>query len=486
MKICTRGLYVLTAVLCGMLMSISLSAQIYHRYVRPEDLGTKILYADSVMTSFTLPRGVASVSGNPKFNIAAMELAYVLNDPAKEIMQIYVCGSASPDGLWADNVRLSQSRTDAAAEYLTEVLDVPAYMIYKQSLNEDWDRLYELVAESDMAYKYNVMTIIKSMDWGDRKKALQTLDGGRAWKILEKDFFPKLRCVRIAVFCKWDPSKPYMSVPADESFRNFRESSVTKAKPDTVYIRDTVYYVKETVMMPVEEPQVKVNPVAAHESAYEEYRRNSLEDMQNTGKERKIHDTPWMMGVKTNLIADAMAVPYMGAEVQLAKRMSLDLQGWYTRTNVFVPSDDNANFYGFAPELRLWLSDNTMRKGGFVGLHGSCAWYTMQWRDGYLYQNGPENVWEGNYHNAGNSHPAWSAGVTYGYSLGLGRKAHWGLEFLIGIGYASYSQNTAVYSNEIWEYVGHRNDHHFGITKLGVNLTYRFSLRKVDPDYYDN
>ena len=75
MKICTRGLYVLTAVLCGMLMSISLSAQIYHRYVRPEDLGTKILYADSVMTSFTLPRGVASVSGNPKFNIAAMELA---------------------------------------------------------------------------------------------------------------------------------------------------------------------------------------------------------------------------------------------------------------------------------------------------------------------------------------------------------------------------------------------------------------------------
>lgn len=478
MKICTRGRFVLIAALCGLLTGISLSAQPYHRYVNPEDLGSKALYADSVLTSVTLPRGVASVSGNPKFNIAAMKLAMLINDPSKEIMQIYVCGSASPDGLWEDNVRLSQSRADEAAEYLQTVLDVPSYMIHKQSLNEDWDRLYELVADSDLIYKYNVMTIIKSMEWGERKKALQNLEGGLVWKILEKDFFPKLRCVRLAVFCKWDPSKPYMSVPADEGLSIPVNMSAERSKTDTIYIRDTVYYVKETVMIEKDDAKVVAGSDSLKANAYEEYRKSRMT--------RKMYDTPWMMGVKTNLLADAMAVPYFGAEIQLAKRISLDIQGWYTRTNVFVPSDDNANFYGIAPEIRCWLGNGIMRKGAFVGLYGNCAWYTMQWRDGFLYQNGPENVWEGNYHNAGNRHPAWSAGLTYGYSLGFGRKANWGLEFLIGIGYAGYNQNTAVYANEIWEFVEHQNGHHFGITKVGVNLTYRFSLRRVNPDFYEN
>lgn len=473
MKISTRLQHVLLTVFCGIIMSISSSAQTYLRYVKPEDLGTRSVYADSVLSSITLPRGVAKLYNYPKFNVAALELSQILNDPTKELMQVYVCGSTSPDGLWGDNVKLSQARTDAAASYLTTVLDIPSYKIHKESLNEDWDRLYELVAESDMPYKYNVMTIIRSMDWGERKRALQTLEGGKAWDILERDFFPQLRCVRFAIFCKWDPTKPYMTVPVEDK-PSMEPVSVPEAKADTVYVRDTVYYVKETVYVPQE---VAAAPVK-DETSYQTYSR--------VRREPKVWDTPWMMGFKTNILADAIVVPTLGVEFQIADRLSLDLQGWFTNTNIFVPSDEHANFYGVSPEVRWWLGDKTMRKGSFIGLHGRCAWYTMQWRDGYLYQNGPDNVWEGNYHNAGNSHPAWSAGVTYGYSLGLGRKAHWGLEFVIGIGYANYSQNIALYANEIWEFVEHQDKHHFGITKIGVNLTYRFSLRKVNPDYYEN
>ena len=67
-------------------------------------------------------------------------------------------------------------------------------------------------------------------------------------------------------------------------------------------------------------------------------------------------DTPWMMGFKTNLAGDAMAVPNLGVEFQLARFMSLDLQAYGTTYNIFVPADDVAGFYCFAPELRFWVS----------------------------------------------------------------------------------------------------------------------------------
>ena len=126
MSICTRMQGVLLAALCGLLLCTDMTAQTYLRYVKPDDLGKKELYADSVLTSITLPRGVAKLANYPKFNIAALELSQIMRDPTKELMQVYVCGSASPDGLWADNVRLSQSRTDAAAQYLCLLYTSPS------------------------------------------------------------------------------------------------------------------------------------------------------------------------------------------------------------------------------------------------------------------------------------------------------------------------------------------------------------------------
>ena len=196
------------ALLCG-IVAWSASAQTYVRYVNPSDLTTRKVYSDTVLTSITLPWGVARLDNYPKFNAAAYELSRVLEDPDKELLQVWVCGSASPDGLWQYNVELAQSRTDEAARYLMDVLDIPAYKIHAENLDEDWDRLAEMVEASDIRYKAQVLNIIRTKTWGDRKKALQQLDGGRVWKVLMKDFFPQLRCVRFAIFCKWDPSKPY-------------------------------------------------------------------------------------------------------------------------------------------------------------------------------------------------------------------------------------------------------------------------------------
>lgn len=470
MKICTHKQACLLAFLCAIFMSVSAPAQTYVRYINEADLYSKAVYSDSVLTSITLPKGVARLSNYPKFNVAALELAQVLRDPDKELLQVWICGSASPDGLWADNVRLSQARTDEAVAYLKNIMDIPDSKIHKESLNEDWDRLYEMIQASDIPYKNDALAIIRYMDWGQRKSALEKLGGGVVWNILQKDFFPQLRCVRFAIYCKWDPSKPYMtSLPVNHDKPQVK---IPESKVDTVFIRDTVYYVREKVVIQTEEP-------VAPEEAYETYRQKNL------NRNKKVWDTPWRMGFKTNLLSDAIAIPSVGLELQLGSRVSLDLQGYNTNYNIFCPEDQHALVYGIAPELRLWLSDRTMEQGSFVGIHARCLWYTLQWRDGYLYQNGRMDMYDS---DAGNSSPAWSAGLTYGYSLGLGRRDNWGIEFVLGVGYGHYMQNRGSLNPEsgTWIIYDFQDKHHFGITHVGINLTYRFSLRRVDPDYYNN
>lgn len=484
MKCLKGGVLLFALCLC---MSITATAQDFVRYVTEKDLGTETLYADSVLTSITLPRGVSRPDDFPDFQKAVAELTDVLKNTDEKLLSVYVCGSTSPEGLWQDNVTLSKARTDAAVRYLRYVTGVPAEMIHSKSLDEDWNRLYEMIEASEIPYKYETLEIIRTKAWGERKASLQRLAGGQVWKILMEDFFPKLRCVRIAIYCQWNPTRPYLTKP--EPVRMPAPAEVVKSIPavpvkeaiqplkpktDTIYIRDTVYYIKETVYMPKYD--------YADQYSYRPARPERVR------KERvaKVYDTPWMMGVKTNLVSDAMAIPSLGAEIQLGKSLSFDFQGFLSGYNVFNPSDRNFNVYGFSPELRWWPSGNAMRTGQFLGLHARCAWYTLQWKDGLLYQNGPKDVWEGNYHNAGNSTPAWSAGMTYGYSLGFGKKENLALEFLVGIGYANYKQNTAVFNGSIWELTEHQDVHHFGITRISVNLAYRFSLRKVKPEFYEN
>jgi len=487
MNVLTRLQIFLLSAFCGILSWQNVSAQTYVRYVKPEDFGTKTLYADSVLTSIAMPRGVGRLANYPQINAAAYELSRVLQDPDKELMQVWVCGSTSPDGLWGDNVDLCTMRTEAAAAYIRDVTGIPEHMIHKESLNEDWDRLAELVTASDLPYKYEVLYIIRAKKWGERKTALQKLDGGRVWNILEKDFFPQLRCVRFAIFCKWDPSKPYLSAPKEESYS-------LEARRDTIVVRDTVYVLRQTVVSevparPATQGKVSADtvasapivaaetvPVVTKEQVYEQYREKSV-------REKKIWDTPWMMGLKTNLIADAMAIPMGGLEFQIGRHLSLDLQGWYTNYNIFNKSDTNTNIYGFAPEMRWWVKGRAMERGSFFGIHGNVAWYTLHWTDGYLYQNGALEQYAV---DAGNNNPAWSVGLTYGYSFALDRKAHWGLELLLGVGYGAYSQNRGIWNEaeNTWTIHDHQSNSHIGITKAGINLTYRFSVRKVKPEYY--
>lgn len=201
----------------------------------------------------------------------------------------------------------------------------------------------------------------------------------------------------------------------------------------------------------------------------------SAEKPQYVGK--GYYATPWMAGIKTNLVSDLLSIPYAGLEIQIARKLSLDLSGWYSRWNIFYPNEQT-RIYGGAPELRWWVGNGkTMNKGHFVGLHGMAAWYTLEWRDEegnkVIYQNGKDDRFD-----AGSTTPAWSCGVTYGYSLPLDKKGRLGFEFFIGLGYSSYQQKRIYSIPDGGSYFRHEVKSQIGITKVGVNLAYRFSLRR--------
>jgi len=208
-------------------------------------------------------------------------------------------------------------------------------------------------------------------------------------------------------------------------------------------------------------------------------KNSEYRDMVRKGQysSKPYYATPWMLGFKTNLLSDAIAVPYAGLEIQVARNLSLDISGWFTPWNIFYPNKQT-NIYGFAPELRWWFGSRAMTKGYFVGLHANVGWYTLEWRDKdgekVIYQNGLDDI-----DDFGATSPAWSAGLTYGYSHPLDRKAHWNLEFYMGLGYSSYQQKL-FYTPEDGEdaYFKHEAKTDIGITKVGINLTYRFSLRR--------
>ena len=397
----------------------------------------------SMLASVELPRGVSRLDDCPAMNVVAGELLRVMNDPSKELLEVLVCGSASPDGLWAYNEKLSQARADAGAEYLKEAVGISENMIRKVSLNEDWNRLYELVESSDIIYKNDVLTLIRTKDWGERKTALRELGDGEVWKLLERDFFPKLRYVSFSISCRSEEATPYIS------------------KADTVYVRDTVYIRPETYYIYSSGTESAGQTFAEEPPAHEDAPMKYI-----------YVPTVWRLALKTNLAADAVLPGNLGMEFQISDRMSLDVLGGYSGINAVFPCEDT-RVYGVTPELRFYPK-GSMRKGHFFGLHGNVLWYTLKGADGLIYQN------------ISNVKPAWSVGLTYGYLLGFGKNDRWGLEFYAGAGYGAYCQKVGQW-NEVdreWQKTDEQFKRHFGLTRFGINLTYRFDIKKLNV-YYD-
>lgn len=171
------------------------------------------------------------------------------------------------------------------------------------------------------------------------------------------------------------------------------------------------------------------------------------------------------VGLKTNLVADGLLSPNLGAEVGLAPKWTLDLTGEF---NGWTLSHERRwKHWLVMPEARYWLCDRF--SGHFFGVEAHGGQYNIGGFDGKwnLFGTDARKLKDTRYQG-------WfvGGGVTYGYAWILGR--HWNLEAEIGVGY-SYTRYDRFRCAGCGKKIETDKPHHYvGPTKAAINLVYLF------------
>ena len=171
------------------------------------------------------------------------------------------------------------------------------------------------------------------------------------------------------------------------------------------------------------------------------------------------------VGVKTNLLYDALLSPTVGVEVGLAPKWSLDVSG---TVNFWTVNDIRWRQWMVQPEARYWFCQRY--SGSFLGFHAIGGQYNFGNIDFGGYNFLGTNLKQLEDHRL----QGWmvGAGIAYGYAWVLDEK--WNLEAEIGIGwiYTQYDRYKCEGCGAMDQ--SKRTHNYVGPTKTAINLVYIF------------
>ena len=338
---------------------------------------------------------------------------------------VHVSGLSSPDGSLESNRRLSLQRAVSLRNYLLNDCALPDSILHFGPTVVAWEQFKDYIANSSYAWKDDALRIINrgdsnnSVDHNRRMNRLKRLAGGSAWRTLCREVFPKLRT-------------SYIVTAVIEIERPSQIPAIKEILPiDTVAAVEFKEFTEEVVT----EPDTAV-PDTMPTAQQEEYFKPQL-------------------AFKTDLAYLALTVANLGAEFAWGKHWSVDLPLVFSPYT--VTRDWRMRFYVIQPELRYWLKRPL--KGHFFGVHLHTGYYNISFNNCDRYQD--DELFFG-------------AGLSYGYAVNFNR--HWGMEFTLGVGYlhTKYDVYYNVHNGAMYRENVPYN--YFGITKLGINLVYRFDL----------
>lgn len=333
------------------------------------------------------------------------------------IDSIIIYSYASPEGPYQLNRRLAKERGERARKYLLEHMpaerNFPDSLIIVKHTAENWDGLYEMVEQS---YPYDdkkdVLELLTRDDISNdrRKSLLKTLNGGRPWKYIRDRILPRLR------YATWVAEWVY--VPVCEPIPDLPDAPARIAS----------YSPAESPITACHRPQV-----------------NLIE------KEQTI------FALKSNLLYDAISFLNFSVEVPVYRdRLSVLYYHQFPWWTWGQADNEYCNrFLSIGGEARWWFKPKDRLQGHFLGLYAESGKYDFEYQRSICYQG-----------------EFYSVGLSYGYSMPLGRNLH--LEFSISAGYASipYRGYTPSEDYEIlWRdpnKVGRL--YYFGPTKAQVSL----------------
>lgn len=364
----------------------------------------------------------ASFRGNgPRLESFARHVRELSADRTVSILSIRIVGGASPEGRTDYQKTLSENRADCLERRLRACHALLSEFVEIEPLGIDWDGLTRLVEDSNMPYRSKTLDILLyTPEWirrngaivDGRKQQLRLLSGGRAWEYMYNHFFPDLRKAVVEIIYE-------------------KSEEVAEER----YCSGVVRYVPcscQTI--------VCRGPSCGTCSCFTTVCRPS-----------SVRKT-LPIAVKTNALYDFCVVPNIGVEIGIAG--GLTIGGEYM--NIWLRDRAWTKWHrleGFEAELKYYMNDEARPfVGHHIGFYGQMlTWdFTIDGR-GYLAER-----W------------ACGVGVSYGYTIPVGRRLN--LDFEIGIG---------CLSGKMHEYIpqdGHRvwqKSYPFdyvGPTKVGVTL----------------
>lgn len=114
-------------------------------------------------------------------------------DSCAFLQGISITGYASPEGATELNRKLSRKRAEALKQILSTRMNLASSLFELNVGGVNWDKLAELVTESDMRYKDEVLAILRDCPEGERNERLKALDGGRPYRSVLDVLYPQLR-----------------------------------------------------------------------------------------------------------------------------------------------------------------------------------------------------------------------------------------------------------------------------------------------------
>lgn len=352
----------------------------------------------------------------------------VRKDSTLELVEVSFYGSASPEGRFAINKNLSKNRRNSLERYVREHILIPDSIISRPEGIFEWERLTELVEESDMPHKEEAIDVLrnepeytynnKGMMTESRKKHLKELQHGQTWRYMHKHFFSQIRNAGVILVLV------RQKIAIDET-SVFNRIQVEPTLPETVAIVEKTSTIEQT-------------PTKSSK--------------------------PFYMALKTNMLYDVLAIPNIGAEFYLGKNLSVSgnwAYAWWRNNN----RHRYWRFYGGDLAVRYWFGDKAHAKpltGHHAGIYGQMFTYDFEWGSkGYMGGEPGGTLWDkANY----------AIGIEYGYSLPIANRLN--IDFTLGVGYwgGKCHEYTPIDGHHVWKAT--KNIHWFGPTKAEISLVW--------------
>lgn len=384
-------------------------------YFRPGYSLLELSYRDNAANMKALTQGIQTIKGNP----------------CVQLQHIRILSAASPEGNSALNKRVAKRRGERLRDYLKETLVLPDSIFTVSSAGEDWQGLASLIAKEKTPWRNKALQIIRhTPEWvtrngkvvDGRKRQLQNLDGGKAWKYMLDNHFYTLRTGAVVV-CE-------VKTLAAESTPSAAEARQEQARLESAS--------QQSASQSPSSPPFPAIPSQVHPSS-----------------ESQAPPVASYFALKSNLLYDALLVPNLSLEASISSGWTLAAGGmfaWWSKD----AKHRYWRIYGGDLEIRKYfgtLSKSKPLQGHHLGIYGDFLTYDFEFgAKGYQ------------------SKATYAAGIKYGYSHPIANRLN--LDFALGIGYLHSNYKTYVPKDGCYVYQETKKRKWLGPTQAEISLVW--------------